>query len=272
MKLHRIFFTICLALYLFSSHFMAKAEDNASRAYVSGDYDRAIAIYEKDIQSGGASTGLYYNLGNAYAQSGRPGLAVLNYEKSLRLDPSNSQARNNLQYTESLVQIANEALTEGKNIDPTPADRSFFDWIRSGISRFSSDVWSVIAVCFFMLCISGIVSYLFVSSVGVKKVGFFGGGVCLLLTCIALWFASISKSAAIDNSLGVLISGEASLRLDPSVDSKTVACPLSSGTRFKILGVKKGKDGKEWMHLYLNAEYTGWLESDNIARLMVAAG
>lgn len=33
------------------------------------------------------SSNLFYNLGNAYYRQGKLGLAILNYERALRLDP-----------------------------------------------------------------------------------------------------------------------------------------------------------------------------------------
>lgn len=244
-------------------------ETAADKAYAAGEYAKAILLMEQNLKDNGASSALYYNLGNAYSQSGNPAGAVLNYEKALRLDPGNSQARNNLHYTESLVHIANESLTDGKNIDPTPADPAFLDWLSSGIARLSSNVWSVLAVVMFFLFLAGCASYIYVSSVKFKKIGFFGAGVFLLMTGLACWFASVSKNVAVDSSMCVLMADEVSLRLDPSDEAKTVAAPLSAGTRLKILESAKDAAGTEWVRVYLNMEYTGWTEADEVARVKV---
>ena len=65
-------------------------------AYSVGDYDKAISIYDDLLKTNGLSAGLLYNLGNSYAQKGQVGLAILNYERALRLDPSNLDISGNL--------------------------------------------------------------------------------------------------------------------------------------------------------------------------------
>ncbi|BHH85669.1 tetratricopeptide repeat protein [Desulforhopalus sp. 52FAK] len=65
-------------------------------AYSVGDYDKAITIYEGLLKQEGNSSGLLYNLGNSYAQRGEVGLAILQYERALRIDPSDSDIIGNL--------------------------------------------------------------------------------------------------------------------------------------------------------------------------------
>ena len=46
----------------------------------------------------GYSAPALYNLGNAYARTGKPGLAVLNYERARLLDPSDPDLETNLRH------------------------------------------------------------------------------------------------------------------------------------------------------------------------------
>lgn len=70
------------------------AEGNA--AYSVGEYDKAIAAFEKITVENGYAPSVLYNLGNSYAQKGMIGKALLNYERALKLDPSNSDILGNL--------------------------------------------------------------------------------------------------------------------------------------------------------------------------------
>jgi hypothetical protein len=45
-----------------------------------------------------------YNLGNAYARAGKPGLAVLNYERALLLAPDDEDIEANLRYVQGTAQ------------------------------------------------------------------------------------------------------------------------------------------------------------------------
>ena len=247
----------------------AHATRTAAEAYDAGDYDAAIRLWEQERDSSGVSSGLFYNLGNAYSKIGDQGAAVLNYEKALRMDPSNKQARANLRYTDNMVQIANETLTDGKNMDPTPADSGFFDNIGNLVSRLASDTWAIWGAVMFMLSIGSCAAYLFVPNVTVRKFGFFGGAVLLLLCMACVWGAVVSKRHALSTDVCVLMADEASLMLDPGAASKTVGTPLSAGTRLKVMGTDKDSDGGEWVQVYLNAEYSGWLPVSDVAIVSV---
>ena len=76
----------------------AMSEDmlqNAATAYEKGDYGNAIALYNKVCETQGTSAPLLANLGNAYVKAGDYGKARLCYERSIRLNPSDSEVRTN---------------------------------------------------------------------------------------------------------------------------------------------------------------------------------
>jgi hypothetical protein len=49
-----------------------------------------------------------YNLANAYARAGKPGLAVLNYERAALLAPDDADINTNLEYVRASVHVATE--------------------------------------------------------------------------------------------------------------------------------------------------------------------
>lgn len=71
--------------------------EEANMAFSEGHYKTAIEKYEKITSSSGLSATVLYNLGNSYARSGQIGKAVLNYERALRISPSDSDLLGNLQ-------------------------------------------------------------------------------------------------------------------------------------------------------------------------------
>ena len=68
--------------------------------YHLGNYDTAAACYQKVLASNYTSAELYYNLGNAYYRTGQMGMAILNYERALRLKPTMKDAQENLALAE----------------------------------------------------------------------------------------------------------------------------------------------------------------------------
>lgn len=64
---------------------------------LSGDKtSEAIAIFRKNVQEHPQSANVYDSLGEGYMKSGQKDLAIQNYEKSLQLDPQNTNAVNML--------------------------------------------------------------------------------------------------------------------------------------------------------------------------------
>lgn len=70
--------------------------DAGNAAYSTGDYAKAIETYETILSQEGKGSGLLYNLANSYAQKGEFGLAVLNYERALKLRPTDPDILGNL--------------------------------------------------------------------------------------------------------------------------------------------------------------------------------
>lgn len=69
----------------------------ANAAYSRNDFNSAINNYEELLREQGYSPGVLYNLANSYAQTGKIGKAVLNYERALKLDPNDPDTIGNLQ-------------------------------------------------------------------------------------------------------------------------------------------------------------------------------
>lgn len=88
-----------------------------NEAYSRNDYGQAISKFEQIIDTKGYSAAVLYNLANSYALSGQIGKAVLNYERALRLYPSDSDISGNLE----LVKKENGLFPK----EPTRAERFF---------------------------------------------------------------------------------------------------------------------------------------------------
>ena len=82
----------------------ASPAQQADSAYNKEDYRGAISLYKQAIDSDGVSADIYYNLGNAYFRNGQPGMAVVSYERALKLEPSHTDARHNLAFVRSRIQ------------------------------------------------------------------------------------------------------------------------------------------------------------------------
>ncbi|PID75243.1 MAG: hypothetical protein CSB23_04470 [Deltaproteobacteria bacterium] len=93
-----LFFWVLLAIPVFASaeKDVTRLMLEANAAYGRGDYDRAILTFQRITEENGYSASVLYNLANSYAQKGRIGLAIVNYERARRLAPANADIRGNL--------------------------------------------------------------------------------------------------------------------------------------------------------------------------------
>ena len=110
MKLNRslIFLTaICIIQVCFWSLAVAPAQSDPGKSaevlfqqgnefYGQGKYRQALDVYTRIIIEYGVSGPLLYTQANCYAQTGRTGQAIVNYERALRLTPGDSDCKGNL--------------------------------------------------------------------------------------------------------------------------------------------------------------------------------
>lgn len=237
---------------------------DADSAYAQGRYSEAVELYKEAAAKEGVSTELYYNLGNAYCRAGDYGHALANYERAIRLDPSNQEARGNIDYIESRVADANKSELKGKKLSVERDSPSFFSSLRAFICRdHLSDTWAVWSVVCFVLLMACIAAYIFSRNVLIRKTGFFGGFVFLGISAITMIFALMAASYRTNE--GVITGGKVKLRGEPSLSAKESPVSLTRGTRMTILdSIPIGTEHPaDWYKVRLNSDFVGWVESSD---------
>ena len=223
----------------------------ADSAYARGEYQQAIKDYEALLKQG-ASADLYYNLGNAYYRTENITRAVLNYERALLLSPGDRDIRFNLQ------------IAQAKTIDKIvpESEMFFFTWYRSLVNLMSVDGWARTSLASLALLIVLLLIYLFSDRIWLRKIGFFGGIVLLLLFVVSNVFAWQQKQN--------LLYRKGAIVIVPSVTVKST--PANNGTDLFILheGTKVNiTDGsmKGWKEIRIADGKEGWIESKQIEEI-----
>jgi len=241
---------LLLLLFLpLSGHAVTKAE--ADSAYIRGQYQQAIKDYEMLLKQG-ASADLYYNLGNAYYRSENITRAVLNYERALLLSPGDRDIRFNLQ------------IARAKTIDKIvpESEMFFFTWYRSLVNLMSVDAWAWTALIALALLIVLLLVYLFSERIWLRKVGFFGGFVLLILFALSNLFAWQQKQDLLFRKGAIVISPSVTVKSTPAKNG-TELFILHEGTKVSITdGTMKG-----WMGIRIADGKEGWIESNMIEEI-----
>lgn len=241
---------LLLLLFLpLSGHAVTKAE--ADSAYVRGQYQQAIKDYEMLLKQG-ASADLYYNLGNAYYRSENITRAVLNYERALLLSPGDRDIRFNLQ------------IARAKTIDKIvpESEMFFFTWYRSLVNLMSVDAWAWTALIALALLIVLLLVYLFSERIWLRKIGFFGGFVLLILFALSNLFAWQQKQDLLFRKGAIVISPSVTVKSTPAKNGTDLFI-LHEGTKVSITdGTMKG-----WMGIRIADGKEGWIESNMIEEI-----
>ena len=241
---------LLLLLFLpLSGHAVTKAE--ADSAYIRGQYQQAIKDYEMLLKQG-ASADLYYNLGNAYYRSENITRAVLNYERALLLSPGDRDIRFNLQ------------IARAKTIDKIvpESEMFFFTWYRSLVNLMSVDAWAWTALIALALLIVLLLVYLFSERIWLRKVGFFGGFVLLILFALSNLFAWQQKQDLLFRKGAIVISPSVTVKSTPAKNGTDLFI-LHEGTKVSITdGTMKG-----WMGIRIADGKEGWIESNMIEEI-----
>ena len=219
------------------------------QAYTDGKFSDASAAWTSIEESGQKSAKLYYNLGNAWFKQGNYPKAILNYERALRLDPSYSDARYNLEFTSNFVQ---------DKIEPVP------EFILKSVARkvcyvMGSNAWAVIFLVLLAAALVMGLLFLLGSSVGKRRAGFYCGIVLLLLSAGALSFSIWQKSDSVKTDTAIVMSPVSSVKSSPSSGSSKDLFVIHEGTKVTILD-----EVGTWRNISLADGRQGWIPASDI--------
>ncbi len=251
---------ILFVLFLFFA-FIGYAQslcEQAAEAYNSDDFNKALELYLKAAQEDGTSSWLYYNIGNTYYKLDKNGMAILYYERALLLDPGNSDAINNLEFVNGKANL---------NIDKGAT--YWRDSIDNAVSSLSSSNWGMLGIISFFLFIILLVVYVFVDTVSLRKVGFFGGGIMLICSILANVCAYHVKSKSEAHNQAIVVLPSVTLSTSPRMpkDKTEEAFMLNEGTKItvvdSVMNTVSGNNEK-WYDIKADDTHRAWINSDAI--------
>ncbi|MCQ2347579.1 MAG: tetratricopeptide repeat protein [Paludibacteraceae bacterium] len=221
----------------------------ANEQYAAGNYADAATLYQQ-ILSEQPSAVVYYNLGNAYFKQGELAQAILAYERSLRLDPSNKDARHNLRFAESRI------------TDNISDNQAFFlsTFLTNVRNRLQQSTWTWLSIVAFALLMAGLLMFLLTAEPAMRKTGFSVAVVMLLVSLFAFFAARSLNRRDTAREEAVITQGVVNAKASPD-RSGTELFTLHEGTKVRIeetLG--------EWCNISVG-NYQGWILLNNLERI-----
>lgn len=218
--------------------------DAGNKAYDEGKYVEARQHYSAQVERGEWTANLFYNLGNANERIGAPGLAILNYERALALQPRHHEARANLKY------LREQSLS--KMPMPTWRDQVF------GVLNF--DGWVIAATAAIWLAMMVVV----LSITRRQKLGASGVFWVVLLVSVAGGAAVGALQSAGELDAGVVVAKQAEARMAPA-ERAALADLLPVGSRVRVLAVRG-----DWTYCELPSGGRGWVPSSSVERVRLS--
>ena len=234
---------------LFSTLAFAQSTfDEANAAYADGRYEEAAAGYEALLAEGPNAT-LYYNLGNACFKQGELAQAILNYERSLRLQPNNKDAQYNLKFAQS-------------RITDNIIEQDFFlsSWARAIRNNLRERTWLSMSIGLFILGLAGLLLFLLGREPWLRKTAFHCAWVALLFSlATGLNAYSLHQRDTMRNE-AIITQGVVNAKSSPD-RSGTDLFTIHEGTKVTIresLG--------EWCNIRVGNN-EGWIKQQNMERI-----
>lgn len=233
------------------SQYIPDSMQQAGEYYRNGEFDKAIKIYEELISEGYEGTALYFNLANSYYRIGQLGYAILNYERALKISPSDEDVKHNLAFAN---------LSTVDRIQPLPTF-FLFEWWESLLTALSVNGWTYLAYFFFIVLLLLITFYFFAKTVSQQKIILFSGLANLIVFALIVLLLIVKINREQTHISGVII--EQSITVKNSPDEKsTDAFVIHEGLKVKL------EDKLDnWVKIRLADGKVGWVENDAVIRI-----
>lgn len=251
---NKIKYIFSFAIIIFSLNLSAKdinpIEDSAQLYYNQANYQNALYFYDSLYTQNYSSPALFLNMANCYYQTGDIANSIYFYEKSLSLDPSNADAKHNLEIAKSKLE---------SKVEELPV--AFYKrWFLGTISIMSSDSWAITAIIFFVLSLVLFAVYLFSNKISLRKVGFVSSIIFVSFAIVSITFSKNLAQRIIKNNIAIVFE-RSLVKSSPNQESNNLF-EITPGLKVEI-----ADSLNLWYNIKLSDGKQGWVESENVKKL-----
>jgi hypothetical protein len=215
--------------------------EQANTAFAQKDYVHAASDYEAVIAREGFSAPVLFNLGNAYYQEGKLGLAIVNYERAQLLAPRDADISFNLHLARAKAGLADR---------PIP-------WFERAAGFFSLNILSWLGAAAIFFIGAGFVARQFTSR------NRFGWSAAMIAsTCVLLATVLAMGMRWSELSQAVVTAKNTSVYISPV----TVGQPLYAVAEGQTVEVVKTHG--DFLLVEMNDGHRGWIKRAVISRLI----
>ena len=241
---------VFLSFLAMSTVFGQTALENGNKAMLSESYQEALEHYEEVIQSQLESPELYGNMGMAAYKLGDLAKATLNYERVLRLDPHNSEAKNILKRINSELPI---------RVSVIP-DFVLSRWYRAFYRLMSSSMWVILQIASLVILLYLLYQWWFVKREAAVKSQWALFGSVILLNIIVLLAANDKRKDERGGLAGIVM--QAASMYEGADERSGEVMELGPGNK-----VFFQDEIADWYKVILEDKDVGWIKKEVVEKI-----
>ena len=222
--------------------------DDAAADYAAGEWDQALEKYLQIESMGQTSDLLCYNIANTYYKSGQLGEAILYWERALKLNPANADAKFNLG-------IARESVLDRIEVVP---EFVLIKWVRDVKYLLSSNAWAWVSLSLMLLVALCLLGFRYFGARGKRTLAFVLACVLFVMAVTSFLFAVSERADVMGRDNAVVMIPVSSVKSSPGEDGKSLFI-LHEGTRLNILD-----ELGTWYKVEISDGRQGWIRSADI--------
>ncbi len=223
----------------------------ANSLYKKGNYEEAVKLYEQIQSQDLVSSELYYNLGNCYYKLNKVAPTIYNYEKALKLNPLNEDAKNNLVLAKRLTLDRIEAL-------PKSILQKFNE---NYLQKLAYNTWAIVTVVISFIASLFFLLFYFAYTPSKKRLYFTTSIISFLLLITSLIVTYTQYNQSKNTVEAIIFSEVVSVSNEPTNNSDEVFT-LHEGTKILVLD-----SVDNWKKIKLADGKIGWTQSENLKEL-----
>lgn len=222
----------------------------ASAAYAAGDLGTALSLYTRAL-SEGRSAALHYNIGNCQYKLGDHAMAILHYERALKMAPGDADIQANLELARSRTK---------DRVSELPSSQVMQRWERFAGGR-DIDQWARASIGFAVLFFAMLTLGTLLRRASWRaaiRIASVGAGIMLTLSLVMAWGRHRSLNT---HEEAIIMAQRVEVRSEPT-ERGTVLFVIHRGTKVRVIQII---DGRAEVRLANGAQ--GWLPMDQFERI-----
>lgn len=220
---------------------------NALQAQNNSQHQKAIELYEQILDTKQVSANLYNNLGLAYNNNKQLGMAIVQFERALKIAPNNSDAQHNLLAAQQRI------LENFKAQEPL----FFIRWWNNTIHSLSSTSWALVFLTFIFLGAGSLGAWKMTQQQSLRTISI----ALLFFAIFPLIWGFQQKDSESNRYAAIIVKQQVGLRPTPALSSQEIEL-IFEGVKVVII-----EEQESWVHIQLPNNLIGWVPAKMVERI-----